>query len=177
MPKPAYIDTDLYLPLGGINGFEVNGFAVNGAAFVESPFASSTFTLDPYRSILPGDPQDASLCATFPSLIADEPNFSVQRPAEDSSVLWAARDEAAMAGERTTSSERTQEVSMAYEVEGVSVVPAEYRTAYVLADHPASITSTITVSDVDEQPLSSEPSEVDVSTVPAESRTTKVRRI
>jgi hypothetical protein len=177
MPKPAYIDTSLYLPLGGINGYEVNGFAVNGVGFVESPFAVGTFALDPYRSILPGEPQNADLRAVLPSFLTGESNLSVQRSAEDSSVLWAARNNAEMAGDRQASSEKTQERSMAIEVESISIVPAEYRTSCVLASYPASITSTTSVSDVDAAPSTQKESESNVSTVPAEDRTTKVRRI
>ena len=66
---------------------------------------------------------------------------------------------------------------MELEVESVSVVPAEYRTAYVLATHPTTATSGRAVSDVDKLPPSAESNGVDVSSVPAEGRTTKVRRI
>ena len=177
MPTPAYIDTSLYLPLGGINGFELNGFAVNGVGFVDSPFAVGTFALDPYRSILPGEPQQANICAISPSYLGAEHNLSVQRSAEDPPVLWAARSETTANGERQSSSAAADKVALELQVESISMVPFEYRTSYVLADHPASITSTRAASDVDELPPSESPSEETVSTVPAEYHTSKVRRI
>lgn len=67
MPTPAYIDTALYLPLGGVNGFEVNGYSVNGVGIVDSPFAGVVFQLDPYRSILPLDRANVDLVAVDPS--------------------------------------------------------------------------------------------------------------
>ena len=106
-----------------------------------------------------------------------EPNLSVQGFDEATSLLWAARCEAEVDGERQSSDVATQEISMELEVESVSVVPAEYRTAYVLATHPTTATSGRAVSDVDKLPPSAESNGVDVSSVPAEGRTTKVRRI
>jgi hypothetical protein len=177
MPTPAYIDTDLYLPVGGVNGFELNGHAVNGAGFVDSPFAGAIFTLDPYRSILPMGRFNVELGPVYPSLLPDELDLSTQVPAEDPSEVWAFRGLTEVGSERSASSMAAQEVSMELEVESVSMVPAEYRTAYVLASHPASVTSTRAASDVDELPPSTNPSEEHVSTVPAEDRSTKVRRI
>jgi hypothetical protein len=177
MGTPAYIDLSLYLPLGGVNGFELNGFAVNGVGFVDSPFAGSTFALDPYRSILPGEPQDANLRAIYPSVLPDSNVVSYQGSNQVVSEVWVARCSAEVASERADSTLGAEVVSLAYEVEGVSLVPAEYRTAYVLASHPASITSTRADSDVDELPPSEKPSEGNVSYVPAEDRTSKVRRV
>lgn len=177
MPTPAYIDTDLYLPLGGLNGFELNGFAVNGAAFVESPFAGSPFALDPYRSIVAGEPQEASLRPIYPSVLPDSNAVSYQGSDQVVSEVWAARCVAEAASERTGSSVEAEVSSLALEVDAVSVVPAEYRTAYVLATHPATISSSRTDSDVDKLPPSEKPSEDNVSIVPAEDRTSKVRRI
>lgn len=177
MPTPAYIDLSLYLPAGGVNGFEINGHAVNGAGFVDSPFAGAIFELDPYRSILPMDRFNVELGTIYPTLLPDEPDFSVQRPSDDPSEVWAARCIADVTSERMDSTLGAEVVSLAYEVEDVSIVPAEYRTSYVLASHPASISSSRTSSDVDELPPSTKPSEEDVSFVPAEDRTSKVRRI
>jgi len=177
MGTPAYIDLSLYLPLGGVNGFELNGHAVNGVGFVDSPFAGSVFELDPYRSVLSGEPQSADLRPVLPSVLSDSNAVSYQGSNQVISEIWAARCVAEVATERDGSSLTAEVVSLALEVEDVSVVPVEYHTAYVLADHPASISSSRTSSDVDELPPSTKPSEEDVSFVPAEDRTSKVRRI
>jgi len=176
MSTPAYIDTALYLPLGGINGFELDGFAVNGAAFVDSPFAGVTFELDPYRSILQGEPQAADLRPIYPSMFSDSNAISYQGSDQVVSEVWAPRCSAETPAERVDSSVADEVVSLAYEVEGVSVVPVEYRTTYVLATHPASTPPERTDSDVDESLPSTEPSEGDVSIVPPEYRTVKVPR-
>lgn len=177
MGTPAYIDLSLYLPLGGVNGFELNGFAVNGAGFVDSPFAGSTFALDPYRSILPGEPQDANLRAIYPSVLPDSIAISYQGSDQIVSEVWSARCSAEVASERADSTLGVEVVSLAYEVEDVSLVPAEYRTAYVLASHPSSEPQSRASSDVDKLPPSEKPIEDNVSYVPAEDRTSKVRRI
>lgn len=177
MPTPAYIDLTLYLPLGGVNGFELNGFAVNGFGFVESPFAGSTFALDPYRSILEGEPQEANLCAVLPSVLAADPNFSVQVSGDDPSEVWAARISVEVTPERVGSELAAEVVSLADEVDSVSIVPAEYRTAYVLATHGSTTSGDRTDSNLDQLPPSQEPDEEEISTVPAEDRTSKVRRI
>jgi len=176
MPTPAYIDTGLYLPLGGVNGFELNGYAVNGVGYVESPFAGSAFDLDPYRSILKGESQQNSLAALYPSFLPTEPDFSVQVSAEEASLLWAARCEAEVDRERNVSELTAQEVSLGLEVSDVSMVPAEYRTAYVVADNPAILGGVGAGSSVDELPPSEEPDTVDVSVVPKEYRKVTVPR-
>lgn len=176
MGAPAYIDLSLYQPLGGVNGFELNGFAVNGFAYVDSPFAGGTFTLDPYRSFVPGEPQDANIRAIYPSVLPDSVAISYQGSDPVVSEVWAPRCSAEAPAERMDSSVGAEVVSLALEVDTVSLVPAEYRTAYVLATHPASTPSERTDSDVDELPPSQEPSEVDVSIVPPEYRTVKVPR-
>jgi len=176
MGTPAYIDESLYLPLGGVNGFEINGFAVNGFGFVDSPFAGGTFTLDPYRSILPGEPQAADLRAIYPSVLSDSNAVSYQGDDQTVSEVWAPRCSAEAPAERAGSSVTAEVVSLAYEVEGISIVPAEYRTAYVLATHPASAPPERKDSDVDELPPSQEPDQVDVSIVPPEYRKVKVPR-
>jgi hypothetical protein len=176
MPTPAYIDTTLYLPLGGVDGFELNGFAVNGVGFVDSPFAGVAFELDPYRSILQGEPQSADLRAIYPSVLPDSNAISYQGNDQVVSEVWAPRCIVEAPSERVESSLEAEVVSLAYEVEGVSIVPAEYRTAYVLATHPASTPPERKDSDVDELPPSEEPDEVDVSVVPPEPRTAKVPR-
>lgn len=177
MPTPAYLDLSLYLPAGGLDGFELNGHAVNGVGFVDSPFSGVDFELDPYRSIQPMDRVAAGVGTIYPSLLATESDISVPRPADDPSEVWAPRCAVEVASERTGSALGIEVVSLAYEVEGVSIVPAEYRISYVLATHPASISSSRASSDVDELPPSTKPSEEDVSFVPAEDRTSKVRRI
>jgi hypothetical protein len=176
MPTPAYIDTDLYLPLGGVNGFELNGYAVNGVGYVESPFAGSVFELDPYRSILEGEPQQNALAAFYASILPTEPDLSVQVSAEVASLLWAARCEAEVERERNLSELAAQEVSLELEVSHVSMVPTEYRTAYVLATHPSLLEPTSAGSSVDELPPSEEPDTVDVSVVPKEYRKVTVPR-
>lgn len=176
MPTPAYIDTTLFLPLGGINGFELNGFAVNGVGFVDSPFTLSTFTLDPYRSLVQGEPQQTDIRAIYPSLLSAECDISVQSVDPNPSILWAARGEANVDGERKASTVERQRVSIELQVEGVSLVPAEYRTAYVLASHPSTLANVIKVSDVDALQASATPDEVSVSVVPKEYRTVTVKR-
>lgn len=176
MPTPAYLDLALYLPLGGVDGFELNGHAVNGVGFVDSPFVGTTFELDPYRSILSPERGEAAVVTILPSLLNPEPNLSVQRMDTTESTVWDARCESALRGERQESSITVTEVSLDLKIESVSFVPAEYRTAYVLADHPATTESTRRDSLVDELPPSQEPDTEDVSVVPAEDRTTKVPR-
>jgi len=176
MPTPTYIDESLYLPLGGLNGFELNGFAVNGAAFVDSPFAGSPFALDPYRSVLPGEPQGANLRAIYPSVLPDSVAVSYQGSDQVVSEVWAPRCSTEAPAERKDSSVAAEFVSLAYEVEGISLVPSEYRTAYVLADHPSTSTSDRQSSEEPPVVPSLAPDEVEVSEVPAESRTTKVPR-
>jgi hypothetical protein len=177
VPTPAYIDLTLYLPEGGVNGFEINGHAVNGVGFVDSSFAVGTFTLDPYRSILSGEPQDADLRAIYPSVLPGSVATSYQGSDQAVSEVWAPRCSAEAPAERVGSKLTTEVISLAYEVEGISTVPVEYRTAYVLATHPAGTLPERKSSDVDRVPPSTKPSEEDVSTVPAEDRTSKVRRI
>ena len=176
MPTPAYIDLSLYLPAGGVNGFELNGFAVNGVGFVDSPFAGSTFALDPYRSILEGEPQATDLRAIYASLLPTQPDLSVQVGETREASLWPPAILAEVDCERRDSSVPIEVVSATNAVESVSLVPAEYRTAYVLADHPSTTTSDRKDSDVDQLPVSTEPSEVEISVVPPEYRTVKVRR-
>lgn len=176
MPTPAYIDLSLYLPAGGVNGFELNGFAVNGVGFVDSPFAGGTFTLDPYRSIVEGEPQQTDIRAIYPSLLSAECDLSIQSAGPDPSILWAARCEADVDGERQSSSVTAEGVSMEIEVSYVSMVFAEFRTTYVLATHPSSNTSDRQSSEEPPVVPSLASDEVEVSEVPAESRTTKVPR-
>jgi hypothetical protein len=92
------------------------------------------------------------------------------------STVWEARCESALQEGRNTSDVTAIEVSLDLEIESVSFVPTEYRTAYVLADHPSTTESTRRDSLVDELPPSQEPDTEDVSVVPAEDRTTKVPR-
>lgn len=177
MPTPAYLDLSLYLPAGGVNGFELNGHAVNGVGFVGSPFSGSTFTLDPYRSILESEPQETDLRTIYPSLLAAEPDVSVPGPADDPSEVWAPRCAAEVTSERTDSTLGIEVVSLAYEVEDVSVVPPEYRTSYVLATHRSTTSADRADSYLDQLPPSQKPDTGNVSYVPAEDRTSKVRRI
>lgn len=176
MPTPAYIDLTLYLPLGGINGYELNGHAVNGAAFIDSPFAASTFTLDPYRSIVEGEPQATDLRAILASLLPDEPDLSVQRPGDSPSEVWAARCEIDVGAERIETSLTAEVVSLTDVVSNVSLVPPEYRTAYVLATHSSTTAGDRKDSDLDTIPPSTEQDTTDVSIVPPEYRTVKVPR-
>jgi hypothetical protein len=177
MANPALIDLALYLPAGGVNGFEINGHAVNGAGFVDSPFAGVIFELDPYRSIFEGDRRTADVGTILPSLLPDCGNTSYQGSDQVVSEVWAPRCSAETTATRVDSEVTAEVVSLAFEIEGVSVVPVEYNTAYVLASHPAITTSSRTDSELDALPPSAEPSEQDVSFVPAEDRTTKIRRI
>lgn len=176
MPTPAYIDTDLYLPLGGVNGFELNGFAINGVGFVDSPFAGGEFELDPYRSILQMDRFNVGLLPIYPSALAAELDLSVQVASEGPSEVWAPRCSANVISEGMDSSVGAEVLSLALEVDTVSFVPTEYRTAYVVATHPASLPCTTNDSDVDEVPPSTTPDEVDVSVVPTEYRSVTVQR-
>lgn len=177
MPTPAYIDLLLYLPVGGINGFELNGHDINGVGFVDSPFAGATFTLDPYRSILLDEFQESYYSPLLPSLLPDEPDFSVQISADDPSEVWAARGEAEVGAERNEASLTAKKVSLADEVSHISLVPPEYRTAYVMATHHSITSSDRADSDLDSLPPSQELDKDLVSYVPAEDRTSKVRRI
>lgn len=177
MPTPAYIDTALYLPLGGVNGFEVNGFPVNGVGIVDSPFAGVEFQLDPYRSILPLDRQDVDLVAVYPSLLFPEYNLSVQGSEVRQASVWSDESVVQVDAERLSSSVEATFESLELPVESVSYVAAEYRTSYVLATHPSSKGADRASSDVAAIPDSQEPSEYDVSTVPQEDRTSVVRRI
>jgi len=177
MPIPAYVDTSLYLPLGGVNGFEVNGFDVNGVGLVDSPFAGVEFRLDPYRSVLSLDRSEVDMVAIFPTLLNPESFVSVQRGETLEAEVWAARGESTVDSERNETELAATQMALVNEVESISVVRTEYRTSYVLASHPASLSEDRAISDVDKLPLSYEPDTVDVSVVPAEDRTTKVRRI
>ena len=177
MPTPAYLDTTLYLPAGGVNGFEVNGHAVNGVGFVDNPFAGATFGLDPYRSILPMDRGNVDLGSLDPSYVFPEHNLSVQGSETRVASVWAARGGAEVGGERQETYLGADPVSLAVEVESISVVPAEYRTAYVLATHPATTSGDRRDSIVPELPPSQKQDQLDVSVVPQEDRTSKVRRI
>lgn len=176
MPTPAFLDLTLYIPAGGVNGFELNGHAVNGVGFADNPFFGVIFELDPYRSILSPERGEAAVVTILPSLLNPEHNLSVQRMETAESTVWDARCESALRGERQASSITVTEVSLDLEIESSSFVPAEYRTAYVLADHPATAESARRDSLVDVLPPSQEPDTEDVSVVPAEDRTTKVPR-
>ncbi len=176
MPTPAPLDLSLYLPLGGVNGFELNGHAVNGVGFVDSPFAGSIFELDPFRSILSMERAGVSIEPVLPSLVSPELAISVQRREATEATLWAPRCETSLGSERQETEIPAIEVSLELEVESVSLVPAEYRTAYVLADHPAKTAHTRRDSYVDELPPSQKPDEGAISYVPAEDRTTTVPR-
>jgi hypothetical protein len=177
VPTPAYIDTALYLPAGGVNGFEVNGFAVNGVGFVDSPFAGVEFGLDPFRSILPMDRAEVDLVAINPSVLFPEHNLSVQGSEVREASVWAARGMAEVGGERQETNLGADPVSLALEVEDISVLPPEYRTSYVLATHPSTTSGDRRGSSVGELPPSQEPDQTYVSVVRAEDRTSKVRRI
>lgn len=177
MPTPAYLDTTVYLPAGGLNGFEVNGHAVNGVGFVDNPFFGVVFELDPYRSLLLDERDDSVAAAVLPSLLDSENRGSVQVVLETETQVWAARGQAEVGGERQETYLGADPISLAVEVEDVSVVPPEYRTAYVLATHPATTSGDRRDSIVPELPPSQKQDQLDVSVVPQEDRTSKVRRI
>lgn len=176
MPTPAYLDLALYLPAGGVNGFELNGHAVNGVGFVDSPFAGATFVLDDFRSIVVDERDDSDVSAVLATILQGEDRDSVQVLLETEAQLWAPVCESDVRSERAASEQGVDPVSLALEVEGVSMVHPEYRTAYVLADHPAETEHTRSDSDVAELTESQKQDEADVSSVPAEDRTTKVPR-
>jgi hypothetical protein len=177
MPTPEYLDLSLYIPAGGVDGFELNGFAVNGVGFVDSPFAGSTFALDPYRSILAGEPQETDLRPFYPSMLAADPNLSVQVSADISSEVWAARCSAEVISNRSSSAVGPESVSLKPQVEDISSLSPEYRTSYVLASHPSSLSPSRGASELDKLPPSRKAGEIDISYVPAEDRTSRVRRI
>ncbi len=177
MPTPAFIDLSLYLPQGGVNAFEVNGAAVNGAAFVDSPFAGVDFAPDPYRSILSPGRREADLVAPAPSLVNFEPNSSVQVDCPNETLVPPPRTETTLEAQRLTSKLFPDDVSLAIEVEDVSYVRSDYRVSFVRADHPSSRSGDISLSSVEVVPASQTNDEVDVSYVPAEDRTSTVRRI
>lgn len=177
MPTPAYLDTDLYLPLGGVNGFEVNGFAVNGFGFVDNPFFGVEFQLDPYRSILPMDRGEVDLGSIDPSLLAAQPSVSAPRTEDLEVQVWAPRCESEVRPERVEASLAATPMALVDEVEAISFVPTEYRTAYVLASHPATLSQDRALTQVEELPPSQKQDQLDVSVVPQEDRTSKVRRI
>lgn len=62
-------------------------------------------------------------------------------------------------------------------VEGVSYVAPEYRISHVLATHPSTKGSDRNASDVAAVQESLQATEVDISVVPPEDRTSVVRRI
>lgn len=177
MPTPAYIDTALYLPLGGVNGFEVNGYPVNGVGIVDSPFAGVVFQLDPYRSILPLDRANVDLVAVYPSLLFPEYNLSVQGSEVRESSVWADEGVVQVDAERRSSSVENALGSVELPVERVSYVAPEYRISYVLATHPSTKRADRASSDVGAIQESFQSAEVDVSVVPPEDRTSVVRRI
>jgi hypothetical protein len=176
MANPAFIDLSLYLPAGGVNGFEVNGHAVNGAGFVDSPFAGVAFELDPYRSILQGIGSLSVLQMEIPAVVPPERAGSYQRAEIREALLHANRNQAELPCERDTSILEAEMVSAQPEVCDISYVRAEYRISLVGADHPSLTESSRQESELDAMVVSQLPEPVQVSVVPPEYRSTTVPR-
>jgi hypothetical protein len=176
MANPAFIDLALYLPAGGVNGFEVNGHAVNGAGFVDSPFAGIVFALDPYRSILTGVGNTSDVFPVMPSVAPPELTVVCERSEDRETPIPANRNQAELSSDRVSSEVETEMVSAEPEVSNISYVRAEYRTVVIPAGWGSDVFSTRTVSVEANVENSRGPDETETSYVRRENRAVKIPR-